>query len=124
MIAVAIMGAITPLGVLLFHGSGWELFALFAAGAVISGIFPISMATIPTESVDTRLLATAMGLTMGIGEILGGVFGPVAGGLVADRFGLLSTLWILTGLTLATALISTLLRETAPAVLRRQIAAR
>ncbi len=78
MIAVAIMGAITPLGVLLFHGSGWELFALFAAGAVISGIFPISMATIPTESVDARLLATAMGLTMGIGEILGG--GLRAGG--------------------------------------------
>jgi MFS transporter, ACS family, hexuronate transporter len=78
------------------------------------------MATIPTESVDRRLMATVMGLTMGIGEILGGVFGPMAGGLVADRFGLSSTLWILVGLTLAAAFFSLLLSETAPRVTIRR----
>jgi MFS transporter, ACS family, hexuronate transporter len=120
MICVATMGALVPLCVLFSNGSTWQLFAQFAAGAVISGVFPLAMATIPTESVDRRLMATVMGLTMGIGEILGGVFGPMAGGLVADRFGLSSTLWILVGLTLAAALFSLMLSETAPRVTIRR----
>jgi predicted MFS family arabinose efflux permease len=120
MIGVATLGALVPVSVLFVNGSTLQLFALFAVGAVISGIFPIAMATIPTESVDRRLMATVMGLTMGIGEIVGGVFGPMAGGLVADRFGLSATLWILVGLTLAAGLFSVMLSETAPAAILRQ----
>jgi MFS family permease len=101
------------------YGPIWQLFALFAVGSVISGIFPISMATIPAETVAPRLMATVLGVTMGAAEIIGGVFGPMASGLIADRFGLQATSWVLVCLTIMMALLGLALLETAPAAVRR-----
>jgi MFS family permease len=119
-VIVAIVSALLPLSALFAIGPVWQLFALFALGSTISGIFPICMATIPSETVAPRLIATVLGVTMGAAEIIGGVFGPMASGLVADRFGLQATLWVLVGLTIAMALLALALTETAPAVLLRR----
>jgi MFS family permease len=123
-VIVAAVSAILPLSALLSNGPVWQLFALFALGSVISGIFPICMATIPAETVAPRLIATVLGVTMGAAEIIGGVFGPMASGLIADRFGLKATLWVLVGLTIAMALLALALIETAPAAVRRSKALR
>ena len=56
-----------------------------AAGAFLSGIFPLVMATIPSEVVGLARTTTALSLTMGISEIVGGVFAPWIAGRVADR---------------------------------------
>jgi MFS family permease len=119
-VIVAAISAILPLAALFSHGPVWQLFVLFALGSVVSGIFPIAMATIPAETVAPRLIATVLGVTMGAAEIVGGVIGPMASGLVADRFGLGATLWVLGGCTIAMSLLALALTETAPAVLLRR----
>ena len=83
------------------------------------------MATIPSEIVGPARTATALSLTMGVSEILGGVFAPSIAGKVADLGGLGMTLWILVGIVVAIVGLAAMVRETAPAVLAlRQPAAR
>jgi MFS transporter, ACS family, hexuronate transporter len=61
--------------------------------------------------------ATALSLTMGISEIVGGVVAPTAAGKLADIYGLPVVLWILAGICLACGLLAMLLPETAPRAL-------
>jgi len=119
-LAASSLGLVLPLGLL--FSSGRELIPLMASiavGASLSGVFPLAMATIPSEIVGPTRTATALALTMGIGEILGGVAAPSAAGKVADLKGLGMTLWILVGVIAAIIALATMLRETAPAVLAR-----
>ncbi|WP_208647062.1 MFS transporter [Mesorhizobium kowhaii] len=120
-VAMAALGALLPLGVLFADGTLWHLFVLFALGAVITGVFPIVMATVPSESVSPLHLATVLGLAMGVGEFIGGVFTPMIAGAAADSFGLTAALWILVALSLLVASCGLFLRETAPAVLARRV---
>ena len=100
-----------------FDGSVWVLAAIFFFGWGLTGIFPLFMATIPSESVDRRHLATVLGLCMGTGEIVGGVLSPSVAGFAADMAGLQAPLWIMLGLAVAAGLLALGLRETAPRVL-------
>jgi MFS transporter, ACS family, hexuronate transporter len=116
--AASLLGLVLPLG-LLFSG-GTQLVPLIvciAVGATLSGVFPLAMATIPSEIVGPARTATAMSLTMGISEILGGVLAPSVAGKAADLWGLGRAMWILLGIVVAIILLSTMLRETAPVVL-------
>jgi MFS family permease len=66
---------------------------------------------------------TVMGICMGTGEILGGVLSPSIAGYAADHSGLEAPLWMMFGLTVAAGLLALGLRETAPRVLARRLAA-
>ncbi len=121
-VIMAFVGAALPLGLLLLHGPTWQLFAAIGLGASMTGIFPIVMATIPSESVAAEHIATVLGMAMGAGELLGGVLSPLLAGAAADVVGLKATLWILTAMSLMTGLLGFLLKETAPIVLRRRAA--
>jgi ACS family hexuronate transporter-like MFS transporter len=118
-ISMSLLALLIPLGAMFVHQPLWLLFVLFALGAAMSGVFPLAMATIPSETVPPRQLATVLGLTMGLGEIIGGVFAPTLAGRAADSSGLGATLWILIGLSLATGLLACFIEETAPRVLQR-----
>ena len=72
------------------------------------------MGTIPSETIPARLVATSMGLTVGVGEILGGVSGPAAAGWAADRYGLTAPILIQAGCAVAGTLLALGLKETAP----------
>jgi ACS family hexuronate transporter-like MFS transporter len=120
MIAMPLIGVILPLGALYFEGSVWVLAGIFGIGWGLNGIFPMFMATVPSESVHPRHLATVLGVCMGTGEILGGVLAPFIAGFAADRAGLQAPLWIMLGLTIAAGLLAFGLRETAPRVLARR----
>ena len=124
MILMPLIGVILPLGALYYTGSVWVLAAMFFVGWGINGIFPLFMATIPSESVDPKHQATVLGLCMGTGEVLGGVLGPSIAGMAADRMGLTAPLWIMLGLTILAALLALGLRETAPRALRRALVLR
>ena len=114
MIVAPLFGAIVPLGALYFQGSLWTLAALFFAGWTVIGTFPLFMATIPSETVDPRHMATALGLIMGVGEGVGGVLSPTLAGYAADLYGLQAPLWIMIVLPLVAAVLALGLHETAP----------
>jgi MFS family permease len=120
-LAASLMGLVLPLGLLFIGGTQLApLMACIAVGSALSGVFPLAMATIPSEIVGAARTATAMSLTMGISEIVGGVLAPMAAGRLADLGGLGLTLWILVGLIAAIFLLAAMLPETAPAVLARR----
>ena len=118
MIMMPLLGIILPLGALYFQGSLWILAAIFFFGWALVGVFPLFMATVPSESVDPRKVATALGLCMGTGEVLGGVLSPSLAGLAADAWGRGAPLWIMVGLCAAAGLLAFRLEETAPRLLR------
>ncbi len=118
MIVTSLMGVILPLGAIYYMGSVWVLAAIFFVGWALTGIFPLFMATVPSESIDHSRLATAIALVVGIGEVLGGVFSPTVAGWAADMEGLSAPLWIMFGLSIGAGILAMGLRETAPAVLK------
>jgi predicted MFS family arabinose efflux permease len=120
MVAMPLIGIILPLGAMYWSGSVWGLAAIFFFGWGLNGIFPLFMATVPSESVDPRHAATALGLTMGSAEILGGVFAPGIAGAAADASTLAAPLWIMIALTIVSGIIAMGLKETAPRVLARR----
>jgi MFS transporter, ACS family, hexuronate transporter len=117
LIIMPLVAVILPLGAMYYEGSVWGLAAIFFVGWGVNGIFPLFMGTVPSESVSPRHMATALGICMGTGEILGGVLAPSLAGSVADRVGLQAPLWMMLGVTVAGALLAFGLRETAPRVL-------
>ena len=114
MVAMPLIGVALPLAALYFDGSAFVLGAIFFVGWLFNGIFPMFMATVPTESVSRAQVATAMGIVMGLGEILGGVFGPSIAGSLSDAYGLGAPCWMLVALALGGTLAALFLRETAP----------
>ena len=122
MAVFTLVGTVLPLAALFFTGSVWLLGAIFFVGWLFNGIFPMFMATVPTESVDPRQVATAMGVVMGVGEILGGVLSPSLAGWLSDLYGLTAPLWLLVALALLGAATALFLRETAPRIVARRLA--
>ena len=121
----SLLGLSVPLGIMWVDGGVlWHYCLAAAAGAAITGVFPLAMATIPSEVVKPGLTATALSLTMGSSEIIGGVFAPSIAGRASDAFGLAAPMWIVAGLAAAAGVVALLLRETAPAVLARRNQAR
>lgn len=118
-----LIGAILPLGALLWTGSALAMGAIFFVGWFFNGMFPLFMATVPAESVDPRLTATLAGFVGGVGEVLGGVLSPSLAGWLADIYGLAAPVWLLLALTVLAFACSLFLKESAPAVLARRAGA-
>jgi MFS transporter, ACS family, hexuronate transporter len=94
--------------------------ALFVVGWLVTGVFPLFMSTVPSESVAPENMASALGICMGTGELIGGVLSPYIAGRAADAVGLQAPVWIMLGLALAGALVALGIRETAPGVVLTQ----
>lgn len=116
---------IATITVLAFHGSsGFQgpmaLFVvLMVVGWVGNGIFPMFMGTVPGESLHRAHIATAMGIVVGVGEILGGVCGPIIAGRLADtmRIGYEAPIYLMGACAIIAGIIALFLKETAPAKL-------
>ncbi|MEI9887955.1 MAG: MFS transporter [Rhizomicrobium sp.] len=119
MIAASFAGVVLPLAALYYGGSTWVLAGFFVVGWTLTGIFPLFMGTVPSESVDHRYMATAIALVMSVGEIFGGVLAPTLAGYAADAAGLAAPLWIMMGLCVAAGIAALGLRETAPRRLQK-----
>lgn len=119
MILMPLIGIILPLGAMYFEGSVWGLAAIFFVGWGLNGIFPLFMATVPSESVPAAHVATVLGLCMGLPEVFGGVLAPSIAGYLADISSLRAPLWMMFGLAIASGLLAFGLRETAPRVVSR-----
>ena len=120
MIAMPFISVLLPLGAIYYHGPYMGMVAIFFVGWALNGIFPLFMATIPSESVPPAMAATVFGICMGTCEIIGGAGGPAVAGVVADAVGLQGPLWIMAGLTLVGGVFAFGLQETAPRVLAKR----
>ena len=111
---------IAPFSWMAIAGYGVILIPIIFVGWAVNGIFPIFMATIPSETFSARHHATVLGLAMGSCEVLGGVFGPTLAGAMNDAFGRETFLWLLMVLAVVSGFVSMGLKETAPAALSRR----
>lgn len=115
------VGVILPLAALYYDGPAVMLGLIFFVGWMFNGIFPMFMATVPHESVAPHQAATAIGIVMGAGEILGGVGAPFLAGALSDRYGLQAVCWLLAALAVIGAAAALALRETAPRIVARTL---
>ncbi|HWW63681.1 MAG TPA: MFS transporter [Sphingomonadaceae bacterium] len=104
----------TPLALLLLPSSPVLLGLAILIGWLPVGIAPLYCAVIPSESVPAALTTSAIGLSMGTAELLGGVVAPFVAGRAADALGLEATLWLCMICAIAAGLFCLGLRETAP----------
>jgi MFS family permease len=113
-IGACLAGILAPALLLLLPGDPLLLGGAVLLGWLPLGIAPLYCATIPTESVPSGLSTSAVGLSMGMAELLGGVAAPLLAGLAADAWGLQAVFWICMALALSAAAVGVLLKETAP----------
>ncbi|MEO5706859.1 MAG: MFS transporter [Alteraurantiacibacter sp.] len=84
------------------------------------GSFPLFMGVIPAETLGRARAATAMGLVVATGELVGGVLAaPLAGGL-GDAYGLDAALYLQLGLAAMAGLTALFVVETNQRVLARR----
>lgn len=109
-----LIGVLVPMAALFWHGSLWILGVLLFTGWLAIGVCPLLMATIPSETIPARYVATTAGLVQGFGEIVGAAGGAWAAGRAADTYGLSIVMWIMVACVLIAGVLALLLRETAP----------
>ncbi len=119
-ILACLAGVLAPLGLLVLPNDPVLLGGAVLLGWLPLGIAPLYCATIPTESVPAGLATSAVGLSMGTAELLGGVAAPLLAGLAADRWGLQAVFYICIVLALSAAAVALLLTETAPRIRKGQ----
>jgi MFS family permease len=117
-----LVGLLVPAAALYFSGSIYALAALVFFGWSASGTMPLLMGTIPSETIPARYVATALGMVMGLGEVLGGVGSPAIAGWAADHYGLRVPLLMQAACALIAAALALFLAETAPARLATRAA--
>ncbi len=98
------------------------LFALlFATHFFNFGMITLTVGPLSAESVPAKLMATASGAVICVGEIFGGGIAPVIAGYVAAHFGIQYILYLAIGAMVVGFVISLCLRETAPSRLRAKV---
>jgi MFS family permease len=121
--AVIIFGTgamLAPLAILYLSASGAVLAGAMVCAWIVTGCAPLVCATIPSESVPSGRVTTAVAMSMGSAEILGGVISPPIAGWLADSYDLRAPFIFSIGLALCCGLLALFLTETAPAVCARR----
>lgn len=112
-LSLALFKQVGPQPVLLF-------IFLFFTHFFNCGLGVLTLGPLTTEAVPARLMATASGLVIGVGEIFGGGVAPVIAGFTAQRFGIQHVIDVaLVGLVVGAFLIFGL-QETSNVVLSRR----
>ncbi|HTX24070.1 MAG TPA: MFS transporter [Steroidobacteraceae bacterium] len=114
-IAFCFLGVLSPLAALYIQGPPVLIGALMFAGWFGSGTFPLFMGVIPGETISRRYAATAMGLVVCVGEVVGGFGITSVSGALADAWSVSAPVLIEAGCAVAGGLLCLLLVETAPA---------
>lgn len=113
MVVFSLIAAICPL-LMLYVPDAATMAPLVLLTYTGLGCFTLFMATIPAESINARAIATALGMIMGIGELVGGFLVPTIAGFAADHYGMPVVMWIAGAGAFVPAVLSCFLTETAP----------
>ena len=101
-----------------------QLFALvFMALFFTFGCLNLTVGPLSAESAPAKLMSTATGMAILVGEVFGGGVAPIVAGITAERAGIHSILYLALGAMIIGFLISFLLRETAPRRSKAPVAA-
>lgn len=111
-----LLAASLPVTLLTWSGPSWGLHALLFLGWIAMGSLPIHAVLVPSDTVPAARVASTVALILAVGEILGGVVGPIAGGALADRFGAQTPFQV----AFATALLSLVCALLLPQVARNR----
>ena len=114
MIVFCFVGIVGPLGALHFDGPIGGIAALLFIGWAGTGAFPLFMGVVPGETVPRALAASAMGLVVMVGELVGGVAMPWIAGRAADQTSLAAPMIIAAACALLGGITALFLKETAP----------
>lgn len=108
------LGALLSLLALANCGASfWPLFiSLFCVHLFNNALITLTVGPVCLESVPATLAATASGLVIAIGELLGGGLAPAVVGHIAQHFGLANVLFLPIGAMILGFVLSLLLRET------------
>lgn len=118
MIGFCLLAALTALGAIYFQGSTTALGVLLFVGWLASGTFPLFMGVIPGESMPRRYAATAMGLVVCVGEVVGGSGLVALAGKVADLSQQSSAVLMMAACGAIGCVLCLFLAETAPGHVR------
>jgi predicted MFS family arabinose efflux permease len=86
------------------------------------GLLPLAIATCVVENVHENLRGSAIGLTNFCGVVIGALLMPLAGGILADHFGLVPAMWIPIAAQIIIATFIFMIAETAPRLIERRAA--
>jgi MFS transporter, ACS family, hexuronate transporter len=114
MLIFTFIGLITAFTALWFSGPLWLMAILLFVGWSASGSFPLFMGVIPGETMPRGMAASAMGLVVGVGELLGGTLAPSFAGALADQTSLAAPVVIIGVCAFMGGVLSFFLVETAP----------
>ena len=92
---------------------------LFAIFFLVYPMIIMAAGPIVTESVPAALAATAAGLVIGLGELVGGTLGPIVSGQIAQHYGIQYMLYVPLATACAGLLLALLMAETLPTRLRK-----
>jgi len=113
-VTACLLSMLTPLSALYFHGSIAALATLMFIGWVGTAAFSLFLSVVPGETLPARYAATASGLVVCIGEIVGGAGSQFIGGWAADLTTQAAPIQIAAGCALVGTILSLFLKETAP----------
>jgi len=90
---IMVFALIIELGFLFILAQGtkdpWKLsLCLFVISCMNSGVVAIIIGPLISETVPVSIAATATGLVVGLGEIVGGAFAPAVAGVLAETYGI------------------------------------
>lgn len=120
---VMILSVLGTLGaLLLLINTGADPVKLFGLLFIISffnfSLICLTVGPLCAESVPVKLMSTASGLVIGVGEVFGGGVAPAIAGGIAKHFGIQYILHLAGGAMAIGFLVTLALRETAPALLK------
>ncbi len=110
---------IGPAALLWIGGTAVVLTGFMFVGWMGLGSFPLFMGVIPAETLGRARAATAMGLVVAIGELVGGVFAAPLAGALGDTYGLDAALYLQLALGALAGVTALFVVETNQRVLAR-----
>lgn len=113
---ISVLGAILFLIMLSNTGAepGKLFFYLFGTHFFNFALITLTVGPLSAEAVPAKLMATATGLVIGVGEIFGGGIAPIIAGFVAEHYGIEHMLQLAIGGLAVGLIVALALKETAP----------
>jgi catechol 1,2-dioxygenase len=93
---------------------GKLFFYVFGTHFFSFALITLTVGPLSAEAVPAKLMATASGLVIGVGEIFGGGFAPIIAGFVAEHYGIQHMLQLTIGGLAVGLIVALSLKETAP----------